>query len=142
MTKSYINLHTSKKLTVYFVVKILSPVVDIILIIVLGVVHGVDMIKNVGVVHVYHLINIGPLTHPHTPTIGGQRIVAEVSVGWFVGTWTMEVIGYDVWSKLLIRFIEHHFIIISLNLLILVVVTGGAGAAAFNILDSGCVSSL
>ena len=48
MTKSYIDfIQASEKLTVYFVVKILSPIVDIILIIVLGVVDCVDMIKNI-----------------------------------------------------------------------------------------------
>ena len=56
--------------TVDFIIKVLSPVVNVILVVVLGEVHGVDVLQDVGVVHADHLVHSCRVADPHTAPIG------------------------------------------------------------------------
>ena len=56
--------------TVDFIIKVLSPVVNVILVVVLREVHGVDVLQDVGVVLADHLVHAGRVVHPHAASVG------------------------------------------------------------------------
>ena len=124
--------------TVDFVIKVLSPVVNVILVVVLGEVHGVDVLQDVGVVHADHLVHSCRVADPHTAPIGWPRKVTEVSVGRSVGRRLVKAVRHHVLTlEPLIRLVKHNrlALVVALDLLVLVVVAGGAGAAALHVPD-------
>ena len=56
--------------TIDFIIKVLSPVVNVILVVVLSEVYGVDVVQDVGVVPAYHLVHGRRVGHPHAAPIG------------------------------------------------------------------------
>ena len=57
-------------LTVDFIIKVLSPVVNVILVVVLREVHGVDVLEDIGVVLADHLVHTDRVVHPHAAPVG------------------------------------------------------------------------
>ena len=76
------------------------------------------------------MINVPLVGHPHAAPVRRPGEVTEFVVRMFV---SRRSVGWeDVVLELLVRLIEDHDVVIGLlQLLVLVVVTGGAGSAAF-----------
>ena len=68
------------QLSIDFIIKVLPPVVNVVLVMVTRITHGVDVLQNVGVVHVDHLVHTFAIIYPHTSTIRRLGVMTQVIV--------------------------------------------------------------